>query len=432
MKVGRENFDTRRYVYFQDDNAAWQAFTKGGFEDIRPENRSQRWATDYNFPAFKAGDVIKARIRQRLRRTDAGLRAQYAPAAIPGPPRAPGADLCLRFREHEPHAVLWVSTRARTAISKGGELASSGLPTGKELEILSAVQGQAAAGIVHQGVQAAGLRYAAGDARESAHGLRSVQARPAGSTRAASCVNDEDRRAVQDRVPRRRPDRRAHHQRRSSNNLRKLGIDASLRIVDTSQYVNRYRNFDFDFVTAVLAQSQSPGNEQRDFWSSQGGRHAGLAQLCGHQGSGRRRAGRPRHLRHRPRRPAGRHPCARPRAVVELLRRAAMAPAEGLDRLLEQVRHSREAAELYRRRHRIPGGSTRPRRPRCKPSTRARIEHEAGDDPSRPAGARRRGRRLAAASPAGPSRRCPPTRRCTGCRPSAISNMGRTSRISTM
>ena len=35
MNVGRENFDTRRYVYFQDDNAAWQAFTKGGFEDIQ-------------------------------------------------------------------------------------------------------------------------------------------------------------------------------------------------------------------------------------------------------------------------------------------------------------------------------------------------------------------------------------------------------------
>ena len=45
VKIGRENFDTRKYIYFQDDNAAWQAFTKGGFEDIRAENSSQRWAT---------------------------------------------------------------------------------------------------------------------------------------------------------------------------------------------------------------------------------------------------------------------------------------------------------------------------------------------------------------------------------------------------
>ncbi len=59
VNVGRHNFDRQRFIYFQDDNAAWQAFTKGGFEDFRRENRSQRWSTGYNFPAFEAGDVIK-------------------------------------------------------------------------------------------------------------------------------------------------------------------------------------------------------------------------------------------------------------------------------------------------------------------------------------------------------------------------------------
>ena len=59
VNVGRYNFDRRKYVYIQDQNAEWQAFTKGGFEDIRPENSSRRWATEYNFPSFKAGEVIK-------------------------------------------------------------------------------------------------------------------------------------------------------------------------------------------------------------------------------------------------------------------------------------------------------------------------------------------------------------------------------------
>jgi microcin C transport system substrate-binding protein len=52
-------------------------------------------------------------------------------------------------------------------------------------------------------------------------------------------------------------------------NLRKLGIDATLRIVDASQYVNRIRSFDFDMVTQGLPQTESPGNEQRDYWSTQ-------------------------------------------------------------------------------------------------------------------------------------------------------------------
>jgi microcin C transport system substrate-binding protein len=63
--------------------------------------------------------------------------------------------------------------------------------------------------------------------------------------------------------------------------LRKLGIDASLRIVDVSQYVNRVRGFDFDMVTTVMMQSESPGNEQRDFWSSKAADAPGSRNLMG-------------------------------------------------------------------------------------------------------------------------------------------------------
>jgi len=50
--------------------------------------------------------------------------------------------------------------------------------------------------------------------------------------------------------------------------LQRLGIDATFRIVDTSQYVGRIGAFDFDVASLVIAQSQSPGNEQREYWSS--------------------------------------------------------------------------------------------------------------------------------------------------------------------
>jgi microcin C transport system substrate-binding protein len=53
------------------------------------------------------------------------------------------------------------------------------------------------------------------------------------------------------------------------SNLRRLGIDATLRIVDTSQYIQRVQGFEFEAVTASYPQSESPGNEQRDYWSTQ-------------------------------------------------------------------------------------------------------------------------------------------------------------------
>ena len=51
--------------------------------------------------------------------------------------------------------------------------------------------------------------------------------------------------------------------------LARLGIDVTVRTVDTAQYQNRLRNFDYDIITDVWGQSLSPGNEQRDFWGTQ-------------------------------------------------------------------------------------------------------------------------------------------------------------------
>ena len=52
------------------------------------------------------------------------------------------------------------------------------------------------------------------------------------------------------------------------DNLEKLGINASLRTIDSSQYQKRIETFDFDMVVFTFSQSLSPGNEQRNFWGS--------------------------------------------------------------------------------------------------------------------------------------------------------------------
>jgi microcin C transport system substrate-binding protein len=64
-------------------------------------------------------------------------------------------------------------------------------------------------------------------------------------------------------------------------NLRRLGIDARVRVVDSSQYVNRLREFDFDMIVAVWPQSPSPGNEQRDFWGSAAAKTPGSRNYAG-------------------------------------------------------------------------------------------------------------------------------------------------------
>lgn len=64
-------------------------------------------------------------------------------------------------------------------------------------------------------------------------------------------------------------------------NLNTLGIEASTRGVDQALYADRMKNFDFDMAVTVYGQSQSPGNEQRDFWSSGAAEQKGSRNLAG-------------------------------------------------------------------------------------------------------------------------------------------------------
>ena len=64
-------------------------------------------------------------------------------------------------------------------------------------------------------------------------------------------------------------------------NLEKLGIQASYRTIDAALFTDRVKNFDFDMVVNVYAQSQSPGNEQRDYWHSASADRKGSRNLAG-------------------------------------------------------------------------------------------------------------------------------------------------------
>jgi microcin C transport system substrate-binding protein len=68
-------------------------------------------------------------------------------------------------------------------------------------------------------------------------------------------------------------------------NLKRLGIEASVRTVDTAQYRKRTDDFDFDMVVSTFGQSLSPGNEQREFWGSAAAMRPGSRNLAGIQNS---------------------------------------------------------------------------------------------------------------------------------------------------
>ncbi|MFI0844057.1 extracellular solute-binding protein [Mesorhizobium sp. IMUNJ 23232] len=294
VKVGRENFDTRKYIYIQDRTAAWQAFTKGGFEDIHPEASSRYWATFYNFPAFNAGDVIKQEFKATARASMQGFVMNTRRPLFQDRKVREALTYAFDFETMNRTIFFGFNTRVSSYFT-GSELASSGLPKGKELEILNQYKDQLPPEVftteyrlpVYEQPKAqpddrpqpvpvsppqqerAILREVVrlfAEAGWKIQGGKMVNEKTGKPFTIEILGNDETDGVIANPY---------------INMLKKVGVTATLRIVDPNQYVERVNNFDFDMLTSVLAQSESPGNEQRDFWSTKAADTPGSRNLSG-------------------------------------------------------------------------------------------------------------------------------------------------------
>ncbi|MFZ2103736.1 MAG: extracellular solute-binding protein [Oricola sp.] len=265
VKVGRENFDTRRYVYFRDSVAEWEAFKKGGLEDVRSENRSQYWAEGYNFPAAAEGKVIRKAFPTTSSEPMQGFALNMRREKFKD--RRVRMALTLLFDFETVNRTRLYGLRTRTeSYFVGGELASSGVPEGKELEILEPYRDRLPPELFTEpfvlpvngdrGAQRANQRTAFELLKQAGW-----------VSRDGKLVNEKTGEQFTIEYLGSSPtDEIIAGQ--YMEDLRRLGIDASIRIVDQAQEVSRLQEFDFDMTTVLLAQSLSPGNEQRDFWTS--------------------------------------------------------------------------------------------------------------------------------------------------------------------
>ncbi|TPI22664.1 extracellular solute-binding protein [Mesorhizobium sp. B4-1-1] len=278
VKIGRENFDTQRFTYILDDNAAWQAFTKGGLDDIHREMSSRKWATAYDFPAFKGGDVIK--------KTFESEHAQPMQGFVFNQRRALFQDRRVREALTQPfdfetmNRTLFFGFNTRTSsYFQGTELASSGLPQGKELEILEKYRDKLPPELFTQEFK---LPVYDTPQAERKYLKRAVDllAQAGWQIKGGKMINTKTGEPLKFEILGSNDTDQVISSPYIAN-LRKIGIDATLRIIDQTQYINRINHFDFDMVTTVLQQSESPGNEQREFWSSKAAEAPGSRNLMG-------------------------------------------------------------------------------------------------------------------------------------------------------
>lgn len=264
VRKGRFNFDSIRYDYYTDDTVALEAFKAGNF-DFRQESSAKNWATAYTGPKFDAGKIVTEAIEHH-RPTGMQGFVFNTRRKVFSDPRVREA-LAYGFDFEWANKNLFYGQYTRTgSYFENSDLASSGLPEGRELEILEPFRGDLAKKVfteVYTPPETDGQQGLRKNLRTALELLRSAGY----VVRDGKMIHEKTGEPLAFEI--------LLFQKSFErvvlpfkNNLAKLGIDVSVRLVDSNQYVQRVREFDFDIITQVLPQSDSPGNEQREYWHS--------------------------------------------------------------------------------------------------------------------------------------------------------------------
>jgi microcin C transport system substrate-binding protein len=302
VNVGRDNFNELRYEYFRDPTVAIEAF-KADHVDWRNENSAKNWATAYDFPAVTDKRVVL----EEFPITSSGIMQAFAFNTRHEKFKDPRVRRAFNFAfdfEEMNKQIFFNQYRRISSYFEGTELASSGLPEGKELEILQKVRDKVPPEVFttpysNPAVDApearrTNLREATRLMREAGWTVRdevdpanppsvvdrmlSIIGLKSEATKRVLRGPKGERMTVEFLVDDPNSERFVSFYK---PRLEQLGVEASIRIVDAAQYQNRLRQWDYDIVVASWPQSLSPGNEQRDFWSSPAADTPGSRNLIG-------------------------------------------------------------------------------------------------------------------------------------------------------
>ena len=282
---GLHNFDRIRIDYYRDDTVSLEAF-KAGEYDWRLETTAKLWATEYDFPAVKEGKVILAKIPHMQSTGMQGFMMNTRKALFRDV-RVRKA-LSLAFNFELANRQLFHGQYSRTSsYYSNSELASSGLPTGRELEILEKYRSRLPPEVFTKEVKPSFYAEEQGSEDPWSKSTRANLREAAALLKEAGWNVGPDGKLTDGKGSKFAFEILLYNpafERISlpyAKNLEKLGIDATVRTVDATQYENRMQDFDFDMTVYVFGQSQSPGNEQRDFFGSEAARTRGSRNVVG-------------------------------------------------------------------------------------------------------------------------------------------------------
>ncbi|MBB4277285.1 extracellular solute-binding protein [Rhizobium mongolense] len=276
-KVGMDNYDQITVQYFLQDTTLFEAFKKGDV-DVYPDGSPGHWATAYNFPAVSSGAVIKDTFQSKLPSGMFGFvfntrRPLFANIKV-------REGLSLIFDFEWANKTLYSGAYKRTqSFWQNSKLSSFGVPAdARELDMLGPIKDKIDPAILDgtyklpvtdaSGRDRTVLKKAVQVLKEGGYSIQSGKMADANGKPLVFEIMTQN--ADQEKL--------AIAFQRS---LQTLGIGASVRTVDDSQYQSRTNSFDYDVILKSYVSSLSPGNEQLSYWSSAARDREGSSSFAG-------------------------------------------------------------------------------------------------------------------------------------------------------
>jgi len=273
---GRYNFDTIRYEYYRDETVVVEAF-KAGEYDFRVENVAKTWATAYEGAAFNRKQIIKEEVPNE---NPTGMQGFIFNTRRPlFKDRRVRLALSYAFDFEWTNKTFFYGSYTRTkSYFSNSELASSELPAPGELKLLEPYRKQLPPEVFTR-EYAPPATDGSGNIRTNLKNALDLLKEAGWELKDGKLVSDEGKPFAFEILFDQPSGERFTIP--FAKNLERLGITATIRVVDEAQYENRIDNYDFDMTSTVWGQSLSPGNEQRDFWSSAAADKPGSRNLAG-------------------------------------------------------------------------------------------------------------------------------------------------------
>jgi microcin C transport system substrate-binding protein len=277
VNVGRDNFDELGFEYFRDTLVALEAF-RGNKVDWRTENSAKNWATAYDFPAVAEKRVIL----EQFPINNFGVMQAFAFNIRRAKFQDPRVRLAFNYAfdfEEMNKQIFFGQYKRIASYFEGTELASTGLPSGRELEILESVRDKVPPEVFttpYSNPVGGNPQAVRGNLREAVRLFKEAGYEVRGERLVSSKTGEPY--TVEFLADDPSFERVFLFYKPS---LDRLGVTVGVRTVDDAQYENRLRNWDFDVVTHSWGESLSPGNEQRGYWGSQAADQPGSLNLIG-------------------------------------------------------------------------------------------------------------------------------------------------------